>query len=444
MSSRKILILTGLVVLLFGFIVFFERKMPTTSEAAQKKELLWDLPVDQVETLRLEQSGSPAVELKRTGPAAWRLVHPESYPADSTASADVAAQLARPHRAGSESADARAEDYGLVAPSTKATIVWKDPKSAGKPQSRTIEFGVDIPGTDAVAARASGSPRVFFLASSVAAAARKSGADLRSKDVFGGTASEVTKVDIERGRGRVALARKNGVWWLNQPVVDLADGDFSQRFVDELTNMKALEFVASGERQNLAALGLAPPLYRVTLADAKTPTSVDFGATRSDGNTVYARRETQVFLVPSSIVEDLSREAVVFREPRLVRFDRATLSAIEATLGPERYSLAKKDAGWVSGTRTVPAAAADDLMTALLDLKSRSFLDDTAAASFASRAPDATVTARLGAAETWTIRLFRTHADTEAVVSGRPGAFQLAGDAVGRLNEAFRKAAGRK
>ncbi|MFN2632682.1 MAG: DUF4340 domain-containing protein [Thermoanaerobaculia bacterium] len=444
MSSRKILVLTGLVLLLFAFIVFFERKMPTTSEAAQKKELLWDLPVDQVETLRLEHSGSPAVELKRTGPAAWRLVHPESYPADATASADVAAQLARPHRAGSESAEARPEDYGLAAPTTKATIVWKDPKSAGKSQSRTIEFGVDIPGTDAVAARASGSPHVFFLSSAVAAAARKSGADLRSKDVFGGSGPEVAKIDIERGRGRVALARKSGAWWLNQPVVDLADGDFSQRFADELTNLKALEFVGSGERQNLEALGLAPPLYRVTLADAKTATSVDFGATRSDGNTVYARRETQVFLVPSSIVEDLSREAVVFREPRLVRFDRATLSAIEVSFGPERYSFSKKDAGWISGTKTVTAAAADDLMTALLDLKSRSFIDETAAAAFASRTPDATLTAKLGAANAWTIRLFTTRADTEALVSSRPGAFALAGDAVGRLREAFKKAASGK
>ncbi|MEP6769649.1 MAG: DUF4340 domain-containing protein [Acidobacteriota bacterium] len=440
MSSRKILVLTGLVLLLFGFIVFFERKMPTTSEAAQKKELLWDLPVDQVETLRLEHSGSPAVELKRTGPAAWRLVHPESYPADATASADVAAQLARPRRAGSESADARPEDYGLAAPSTKATIVWKDPKNAGKSQSRTLEFGVDIPGTDAVAARASGSPRVFFLASAVAAAARKSGADLRSKDVFGGSASEVAKIDIERGRGRVALARKNGVWWLNQPVVDLADGDFSQRFADELTNLKALEFVSSGEPQNLAALGLAPPLYRVTLSDGKTPTSVDFGATRSDGNTVYAHRETQVFLVPSSIVEDLSREAVVFREPRLVRFDRATLSSIEASFGQERYSLARKDNGWVSANKSVPAAGADDLMTALLDLKSRSFLDDTAAASLAARTPDATVTVKPGAGSAWTIRLFAARPDTEALVSGRPGAFPVSGDAAGRLREAFKKA----
>ncbi|MDQ2870163.1 MAG: hypothetical protein M3S32_05430, partial [Acidobacteriota bacterium] len=59
-------------------------------------------------------------------------------------------------------------------------------------------------------------------------------------------------------------------------------------------------------------------------------------------------------------------------------------------------------------------------------------------------APDATLTVRLGAADTWTIRLFKSREDTEALVSGRTGAFQLAGDAVARLHEAFKKAAGGK
>ncbi len=442
MSSRKILVLSGLVLLLFGFIFLFERKMPTTAEADQKKELVWDVPVEQVETLRLERAGSPAVELKKTGPSAWRLVRPEAYPADSMAAGDLAAQLARPRRAGSESAEARPEDYGLKTPATKATIVWKDPKAPGKSKSRTMEFGVDIPGTDAVAARASGSPHVFFVASSVAAAARKTAAELRSKDAFGGSASELTKIDIERGRGRVALARKNGVWWLSHPVADLADGDFSQRFVDELTSLKALEFLSAGERQNLAAFGLAPPLYRVTLAGPKSSTTVDFGATRSDGNTAYAGREGQVFTVPSSIVEELSRESVVFREPRLMRFDRASLSSVEGTFGQERFAFSRKDSGWVAGTKTVPAA--DDLMTALLDLKSRGFLDDAAASALSPRTPDATLTLKLTGNESWTVRLFSVRTDTEAVVSGRPGAFALPGDAVGRVREAFKKAAGGK
>ena len=37
MTPRKILLLTVAVVVLFGFIFLFERKMPTTTEAQQKR-----------------------------------------------------------------------------------------------------------------------------------------------------------------------------------------------------------------------------------------------------------------------------------------------------------------------------------------------------------------------------------------------------------------------
>jgi len=445
MSPRKILVLTGLVVILFAFIFLFERKLPTTSEANQKKDLVWELPEDQVDSLHLEHPGAAPVELKRTAPGAWRLIRPEGYPADAATVAGVVTQFAKLRRAGSESAEARPEDYGLAAPATptaKATIGWKNPETPGKHFSRTLEFGVDIPGTDATAARSSGSDHVFFVSSSLAAAARKGADEFRTKDVFG--PSEVSRVDVERGRGKISLARKNGVWWLSQPFVDLADADFAQRFVDELTGLKALDFLPPGDRQNLAAFGLSPALYRVTLSDGKTSTAVEFGATRSDGNTVYARREAQVFTVPSTVVEDLSKEAVAFREPRLVQFDRASVSGLDAMFGPEHFALERKNGNWVSGAANVSAPSADDLMTAVLDLKSRGFLDDAAASAWKGRDAAATVTLRLAAGETWTLQLFPTRGETQAVVSGRPGAFQLAAEAIERVHDAFRKAATQK
>ncbi|MEO8432009.1 MAG: DUF4340 domain-containing protein [Acidobacteriota bacterium] len=450
MSHRKILFLTALVLLLFAFIFLFERKMPTTSEAEQKKELVWDLPEDDVETIRLEKPGS-LVELKRSGPASWRLVRPEAYPADSGAAGDLAAQLAKLRRSG-ESAEARPEDYGFAAgdgksapPSAlKATLVSKDPANPSQRHTRTVEFGIEIPGKDEIAARVGGNPRIFFLPLAVATAARRGADEFRSKDVFGGGPGEVAKVEIERGRGRVVLSKKSGLWWLSQPVADLADADFAQRFVDELTGLKALEFVGAADRQNLSTLGLAPALYRVTLSDGKPTTVVDFGATRSDGNSVYARRDSQVLTVSSTVVEDLSKEAVVFREPRLVRFDRAAVASIEGAFGAERVAFARKESGWVSDGRPMPAASADDLMTAVLDLKSRAFLDDAAAAGLKDRAPSATWTVRLASGESWTIQLFPIRGESEATVSGRPGAFQLDSDALSRTEAAFRKAAGKK
>ncbi|HEY6148653.1 MAG TPA: DUF4340 domain-containing protein, partial [Thermoanaerobaculia bacterium] len=201
-----------------------------------------------------------------------------------------------------------------------------------------------------------------------------------------------------------------------------------------------LEFVPAADRQNLAAYGLTPPLYRIVLTDPKgAATAVEIGATRSDGNSVYARRESQVFTLSSATVEDLAKEAVAFREPRLVRFERSSVTAVDGAFAQTTFELKRTDAGWSAGARPLAAASVDDVLTALLDSKSRSFLDAPEAGGGKS-APAATVTVRLSAGAPWTIKLFRRGADTEATVGGRPGAFLLSGDSVPPLQSAFQKA----
>lgn len=440
MSARKLLLLTTLVVLLFGFIFLIERRLPSTSERQQKADLHWELPEDRIEAISLSKAGS-VIELSRSKDGAWRMVKPEPYPADSGAASDVVSQLARLRRASETSSEGRPEDYGLKTPQAKATIFWKEEGKTRKPQSRTLEFGIEIPGTDATAARVAGTNTVLFVPTSVANAVKKNADDFKSKEVFAGSASETVRLEIERGRGRLSLAKKNGIWWLAQPLADLADGDAVEKLAGSLTGLRALDFLPQGERANLAALGLSPPLFRVSLFTGKgADAPVELGATRSDGNSVYTRREGQVFTVASTVVEDLSREAEALREPHLVRFDRGSASRIEGTFSRGKFAIERKDAGWTAQGHPVTAPAADDLLTALLDLKSKSFLDDGQAAVLSPREPGATVAVTLAAPDQWTLKLYRKGSDTEALVSGRPGAFLVTGDAAALLESAFRKA----
>ena len=440
MSPRKLLLLTAVVFALFAFIVFFERKMPTTAQSQAKGDLHWDLPEDRVVSIRLEHPGS-LVELARDGET-WRLTRPAPYPADSFAASDLARQLAQLKRVGGDSSEARPEDYGLTTPSAKATIVWKDPADPQKKSTRTIEFGIDIPGTDIAAARVTGQNRVLFVPSSVAAAVKKGAADFQSKDVFGGTASDVGRLDLERGRGHLLLAQREGIWWMEQPLKDLADADAASRLAGDLTALRVADFLTA-EKDSLATWGLSPPLYRVMLSDSKgKATTVEFGATRSDGNSVYARREGQVFTVGSSIVEELSKEAEAFREPRLVKFDRGKASALEGTFGGESVALARgKDGGWSAAGKAVLAGSAEDLMGAILDVKSKSFLDESEAGKLAARSPEASIRVAVSEGEPWEIKLYGAPGEPAASVSLRPGAFRLASDPAASLLAAFKKAA---
>jgi hypothetical protein len=442
MSSRKLLALTGVVVLLFAFIFLFERGTPTTSEREQKGELYWDLPEDQVESIRLER-GSETVELAKSGES-WRLLRPEPYSADAFAVSDLSSQLADLKKPGGEAgAEGNLEAYGLAKPTAKAAFAWKDPKRPGKKLSRTLEFGLDIPGTDLTAARVAGQPEILFVPSSLAAAVKKPADDFKSKDVFGGASFDVAAVDVARGRGRLTLAKKNGIWWLEEPISDLADRDVADRLANDISALTVMEFVPRAQASDLSALGLAPPVYRITLTDTRGgKRALDLGSTRSDGNSVYAAHEGQVFTVANSLLDDLSREAVALRDKRLVRFERSDVQGITASVGPVRRFFARQQAGWSLDGRAVLASAADDLMTAILDGESRSFLDDAPLAAFAARTAEVELEVRLAAAAApWKISAYPFRGEFAAVVSRRPGAFAVSRDAVEKLKSAVEKAA---
>src|SRR6476661_5913108 len=115
MTHRKLIILTALVAALFAFVFLFERKMPTTEERQKKGDLVWEIPEDHIDSVRLERPAG-LLELTRSGPNTWRLSKPESYPADSASANEIVSQLARLRRSSPDAADAKPEDYGLKAP----------------------------------------------------------------------------------------------------------------------------------------------------------------------------------------------------------------------------------------------------------------------------------------------------------------------------------------
>ena len=437
MSAKKLLALTAVVVALFAFIVLFERRMPTTEERTRKGDLYWDIPEEQVERVELVRAGE-TLEFQRAGRAGWKMVRPDKYPADPFAVRGLVSELAEFKRAGGEDAnDARPADYGLEHPTAKATIVWADPADPKSRKERTIEFGSPIPGTDVVAARVEGTQKVLFVPAPLLVTLKKNADDFESREVFEGAPVDIARIEILRGRGRLVFARKEGVWWLAEPISDLADPGEVDGLVAPLLKLRVKDFVHGA--QDLPAIGLNPALFRVSITGAKgAVTAVDFGATRSDGNTIYARRDGQVFTVEHDILDELSREAEAFRARVLVAFGRSDAVAVDAAFGKASYALEQKGGGWSSGGRPVLAAAADDALGAVLTLKSSDFVDEAAVKALAG--PAATVTIRMRTGEPWTITLHAGATGMIAKVSSRPGGFLVAPDTLQKLEAAFRKA----
>lgn len=440
MSPKKLIALSAVVVVLFGFILLFERKMPTTEERSRKGDLYWDIPQDQVQRIEIVR-GPETLEFQRTGDAGWRMLRPEKYPADTFAVGSLVTELAELKRAaGEEPADAKPADYGFDKPVAKATIVWNDsgdPKNAKNAKTRVVEFGAAVPGTDVVAARVEGSPKILFVPSSVLESLKKGADDFESREVFGSAASDAVRLEVLRGRGKLAFQKKDGAWWLAEPMSDYADATEIDRFTGALAGLRAREFLHGP--QDLAALGLDPPLFHVALTGPKNAvTAVDFGATRSDGNTLYARRDGQVLTVDHDIVDELSKEAEAFRSRALLGFRRSDVAGIDGAFPKATYALVQKDGGWTAGGKAVLAASADDVLTALLDLRSKDFLEESQAQGLGPAT--ATVTVRLTSGAPWVVTLYDRGAERIARVAPRPGAFAVDADAGDKLEAAFRKA----
>ena len=112
-------------------------------------------------------------------------------------------------------------------------------------------------------------------------------------------------------------------------------------------------------------------------------------------------------------------------------------TGIEAAFGKTSYALEQKGGGWSVGARPILAAAADDALGALLDLKASDFVD--AAAMKALEPAAATVTVRMRSGEPWTLTLHPAAAGMIAKVSARPGGFLVESDAAQKLEAAIRK-----
>ncbi|HEY6066911.1 MAG TPA: hypothetical protein VIY96_12200, partial [Thermoanaerobaculia bacterium] len=109
--------------------------------------------------------------------------------------------------------------------------------------------------------------------------------------------------------------------------------------------------------------------------------------------------------------------------------------------GSKRRTFSRQQAGWSLDGRAVLAEAADDLMTALLDVESQSFIDDAPLAAFAARPAEEELEVHLAGGPSWKVSLYPYQGALAAVVSRRPGALAVARDAVAKLTAAIEKAA---
>jgi hypothetical protein len=373
MPTRKLLILSGVFLALLAFVIFFERKQPTSEERAKSAKRLTDVNVEEVASLLLERPNLPNVQLVRHEKNRWVLTGEPEGPADGFAAENLASDLGRLDVVGEVRTDGDPKEFGLDTPKAKVTVTLKDNSV------KTFAFGQPIPGTDATAA--SEGARFAAVRAAPLAALTKPLDDYRSRSIFETPTAEITRVTVTKGPYAVVVARGSkpdrsaGGWRMEKPVADFASDAFVDRLLGDLASERISEFPAVPPAE-LQRVGLSPSWATVKLEKgAEIVATISFGSAKADaGGKLYAKVGNVVAVVGDRVREDLDAEMSAWREGHVLPVDVPTLRRVSFVGDELRAGAEKVEGSWRSAGREIPAEVAEALGSGIARAEVKSFL----------------------------------------------------------------------
>jgi hypothetical protein len=362
----KSLVLLAVAAALVLFIVFFERKLPTTDERREASQKVFSLQDADITALELADGALRWALRKEDGK--WRLKAPLEYPAEETAVSGMVSAVVTLRKERTLTPGADLKGFGLEP--AAATLKME---TAGGPV--TLALGAEVPGTDQVAVRWLERGEAYFVGKNLLTSLRRPVDELRDKAVFTVDASSVTRMEVvysATGR-RTALWKEEGGWMLDTPFTDRADPEGVDKLLFNFTGLRAKAFVDDAEARGLKALGLDPPTAVITFTDKDKKPVLEAAVGYAFGmgtNEFYLRRGSQVILVEADLWPNLQKGLLTIPNPKLFGFSRWEVDRMEMAAGGKKTDLERTDAGWKSGGKALASTApVDDLLNVLTELK---------------------------------------------------------------------------
>ncbi len=372
MKPTTTLVLVLIVLALGAFVYFYEIKggeERSKSEEAGKK--IFALEADSVRAIRLQESG---FAFEKRG-SAWHLVAPVEYLADEGAVRALLNRIASAKREREiTSSAAEYRNYGLLPPSETIVLEYQNKKD-------TLYLG-DKSATNAmVYARRGSDPHVVLTEAAVLTNAQKTLRDWRDKSLMKFETNEATRLSLTTPSGRFDLTKKGEQWQLDAPVRAEADANKVSSILSKISYSRVTEFAAES-LEDAKYYGLDKPSYifTITLATNGAQKTMQFGRSTSVGYYAHDPSRSQVFLVDSTVVNELRVDAMALRNKRVAQFEsfRADYLALQY---PDTLIVCEKDTAsqW---RMTAPDSAkakswkVSNVIGALADLQAVTFVDE--------------------------------------------------------------------
>ena len=431
MKPKTVLVLAILVLGLGAFVWFYGRDLPSSEELAARSRKVLPVKSDDVtgvtlqwgkQKVQLERSGAKAAEAQgeskgksaATGGAAapakptWRLTAPLADRADPSAVDRLLSSLTALEKERTLE-NVKPADSGLDSPRGKVSVTTAK-------GTRTLEIGADVPASNDLLVSLDGSPAVYVTSRSFVEQLQKKPDEWRSKEIFTADRDRIAQVTLtsaDRPNEPVVLAKRDGRFYLDKPLSDLADSEKVDRLLTSFTNLKATKFVG-GEGQAPPApadLGLDPPKAHIEArlaaldtsqaADqpepqsqskpeagaAKKPTAtsgetleLDLGSpVKGSTGVVYARSGDKVFEASTDLETTVATPVADWRSRSWTDLQSYEVSRLAAEqpgtdkTAAGRLVLTREGTDWLrtakGAAETIPYTAASDLLFAVTDAK---------------------------------------------------------------------------
>ncbi len=348
MKLKNTLLLLLVAGAIYAFIHFYERKLPTSQEAAERAGRVVQFDRDKIDKIVLRTNDTKIELEKKNG--VWHMEKPVNDRADSMAINQLfttAEALKSDGAIPTEKKDGDKDplkEFGLGSPETRVTF-------SGGEKPIEILFGKDAAVDGKGYVRLEDSRTAHVIGNDLKNQVTKKPDDFRDHKLTDLLSTQVNKFALRTAAGEIGLEKKAEHWSLTKPFKARGNDQKVGDLIAQAVNAQVDSFVA--DSSNLAAFGLQEPRGTVALSTEgeKKPVVLQIGQPlEKDKEKIYVKLSTRdsVLVVPKGVEGLLATKPNDVRDRNLVRVETDIVDRITIEpRGREKIVLARRGESWV-------------------------------------------------------------------------------------------------
>jgi hypothetical protein len=375
---KTTLVLLAVFAALLAVVLVFESKGKKDAAVKEKEEKLVDLAAADIRKIELKKEDGTIV-LQKDDKGEWRLTAPLEAKADATEADGLLSSFSslRIDRV----VEKEAKDLKTYEIPKEEVALWVK----GQDAPLRVLFGMENPLDKSLFAKREDDPRVVLISSTLKSTLDKKVFDFREKDIFKFTASDVKTIRAKAKGVSWEAAREGDGWLLRSPVRALADKSKVDTLLDDLSAIKAKEFLSEDKQAaDIKKLGLEKPDYEVALSMPAANKDVVFSL-HKEGDRSYAMtsQSNKIIAFEGSLIADLEKKVDDLREKKVVAFYSWEATKVSLKKAGWEFAAAKEkikdEDKWFLATAAKDAADGtkiEDFIRKIEGLEAAAFVDN--------------------------------------------------------------------